>query len=216
MKILRRSLIGLLLFVVLIVGLLSAAPTAPLVLISNHVLNDRDMQISNVTGLSIFPASVSLESIEINSSRYSILIDSLNSSFSLLELLRGRLSFLEIDSMKISFNETSGEGNNGLSNFDIYQLQNQLKSLPVDLLTVFSYELDFQNLLATGNLTLDKEGIELNTRLQAEESPTYLVESSIDTTDFEVVTAEIIFSSYFRSFLKNNDKIEIVHFIGGG
>ena len=97
--------------------------------------------------------------------------------------------------MKISFNETSGEGNNGLSNFDIYQLQNQLKSLPVDLLTVFSYELDFQNLLATGNLTLDKEGIELNTRLQAEESPTYLVESSIDTTDFEVVTAEIIFSS---------------------
>ncbi len=195
MKILRRSLIGLLLFVVLIVGLLSAAPTAPLVLISNHVLNDRDMQISNVTGLSIFPASVSLESIEINSSRYSILIDSLNSSFSLLELLKGRLSFLEIDSMKISFNETSGEGNNGLSNFDIYQLQNQLKSLPVDLLTVFSYELDFQNLLATGNLTLDKEGIELNTRLQAEESPSYLIESSIDTTDFEVVTAEIIFSS---------------------
>ena len=156
MKILRRSLIGLLLFVILIVGLLSAAPTAPLVSISNRVLNDRDMRLSNVTGLSISPTSVSLESMEINSSRYSILIDSLNSSFSLLELLRGRLSFLDIDSMKISFNETSDEENNGLSNFDIYQLQNQIKSLPVDLLTVFSYELDFQNLLATGNITLDQ------------------------------------------------------------
>ena len=109
MKILRRSLIGLLLFIVLIIGLLSIAPTAPLLSISNHILNDHGMQLSNVTGLNITPTTVRLESIKINSSRYSILIDSLNSSFSLLELLEGRLSFLEIDLMKISINEASGE-----------------------------------------------------------------------------------------------------------